>query len=464
MVADCPMNDPCAAFKTPHGNIIPSSLQGVRKIIAIACILSAMAVAVLDAASANVALTTIASQLHIAPAQAVWVVTAYQTALIMALLPSAAIGERFGYRPVFMAGLWLFVIAAGLCTFATSLVWLVIGRSLKGIGAAAIMALGVALLRFTVKPGQLRNAIGWNALTVALCTAIGPAFGAAMLSQFDWQYLFAATVPLAILALCASLALPEVARVPKPIDAFGMAAYAAIIAAFVMAAEILHSEPVFGIMLAAIAATSATGFIRRERMRTVPFLPIDLFHSMRLRKSVIASVFCFTGQAMAFVALPFYLHHNLGQTLLIVGLLMTPWPLTIALTIPLTARLTNHLDTALLCAAGGICLAIGLSSLAVYPEPVPLPVLIASLMACGLGFGLFQVPNNSNMFLSAPADRAAAVGGVQGTARLSGQTMGAVIMTLIFVLLPTMAAPKFGFGIAAAMTLTAGLVSMKRTS
>ena len=81
------------------------------------------------------------------------------------------------------------------------------------------------------------------------------------------------------------------------------------------------------------------------------------------------------------------------------------------------------------------------------------------IMLCGLGFGLFQVPNNRNMFLSTPRSRSAAAGGMQGTARLTGQTAGAIIMTLLFNAVPVEAAPRLGLGMAAVFALAAGFVS-----
>ena len=83
-------------------------------------------------------------------------------------------------------------------------------------------------------------------------------------------------------------------------------------------------------------------------------------------------------------------------------------------------------------------------------------------MLCGLGFGLFQVPNNRNMFLSAPRERSGAAGGMQGTARLAGQTAGSVIMSLLFTVASADVAPRVGLGIGAVLTLAAGLVSTLR--
>ena len=126
----------------------------------------------------GVALPTIAQSLHVTPAMSIWVITAYQTALLMALLPCAALGESLGYRRVFTVGVALFTGASVLCALSPSLSWLVAARFLQGLGGAAVMALGVALLRVVVPHRRLGTAIGWNALAVALSSAAGPAIGA----------------------------------------------------------------------------------------------------------------------------------------------------------------------------------------------------------------------------------------------------------------------------------------------
>ena len=98
----------------------------------------AMALAVLDGASVNVALPSIAQSLHVTAAVSVRVVTAYQAALLMALLPCAAFGESFGYRRLFAAGLALFIGASAWCAAAPSLPWLIAGRFAQGLGGAAV--------------------------------------------------------------------------------------------------------------------------------------------------------------------------------------------------------------------------------------------------------------------------------------------------------------------------------------
>jgi DHA2 family multidrug resistance protein-like MFS transporter len=196
--------------------------------------------------------------------------------------------------------------------------------------------------------------------------------------------------------------------------------------------------------------------------KDTPLIPFDLLRTPSFRVSVIASVCCFAGQTTGLVALPFYLQHGLSQSPFMTGLYLTPWPLTVAVVAPFVGRLANFIPTAWLCAAGGVVLATGLMAASIVPLEGESWLLALFTALCGLGFGLFNVPNNRNMFLAAPEKRSAAAGGLQGTARLIGQTSGAVIMTLLFTLAPAEIAPRIGLAMGAALTLTAGLVSLRR--
>ncbi len=284
-----------------------------KSTIAIASVLAAMVLVVLDAAVANVALPTIARSLAVTPAMSVWVVTAYQTALLMALLPCAALGESLGYRKVFTAGVGLFTGASVLCALSPSLSWLVAARFLQGLGGAAVMALGVALLRAVVQQQRFGAAIGWNAMAVALASATGPSLGAAILSATDWPWIFAINLPLGLLVLFATRALPEVGGTARRLDLFSVALNAGAFASLVIGAELLPTIPVIGVFLLASAALELVVVVRREMPKKVPLIPLDLLRADSFRYSVIASVCCFAGQTAGMVALPYYLQHGLGR-------------------------------------------------------------------------------------------------------------------------------------------------------
>lgn len=454
----------CARPAPPRVAPSQQSLHGRRRTAAIAAVLAAMVLTVLDAAIANVALPTIARSLQVTSGASVWIVTAYQAALVMGLLPCAALGESFGHRRVFTLGIALFTIASGLCAVSGSLFWLVATRFLQGLGAAAVMALGVALLRLVVPHRQLGAAIGWNALAVALSSAAGPTLGAVVLSAASWPWLFALNLPLGGAVLLATRALPDLPGTGRPLDGSSVTLNGVAFASLVVGAEMLVARPMAAAGLLVIGSVSGALLIGREMRKEAPLLPLDLLRDAAFRISVIASICCFAGVTMALLALPFYLQHELGQTTLATGIFMTPWPLTVAIAAPMAGRLANRVPTAWLCATGGTLLAVGLASASLLRLHEILWPLVLLAMVCGLGFGLFQVPNNRNMLLSTPPERSGAAGGMQATARLAGQTAGGITMSLLFTTASANSAPRVGLGMGAALTLAAALVSILRAT
>ncbi len=439
-----------------------AGMRGGRARVAHACVLAALVFVVLNAAIVNVALPAMARSFHVTAAESVRVVTAYQMALVMALLPCAALGESLGYRRVYITGIALFVAASALCAFAPSLPFLVVARFVQGLGGAAVMSLGVALLRFIVPERQLGAAIGWNALAVALSSAAGPTVGALVLAFAGWPWLFAINLPLGALVLIAGRALPHVSGHARKPDSISVVLNAAAFAALVTGAERITQRPMLAGCVLAASAVALFALVRREMPKSAPMIPLDLLGNPSFRISAIASVCCFAGQSAAMVSLPFYLQHGLGQDALRTGLLITPWPLTVAIAAPLSGKLVERISGGVLCALGGGLLALGLTAAALWPLHGQPLALVPLLVLCGAGFGLFQVPNNRNLFLSAPRERSGAAGGMQGTARLTGQMMGAVLMTVLFTSTSLELAPRLGLGAAALLTLVAGLVSVLR--
>ena len=438
-----------------------------RRYMAMVAVLAAFVLVVLDIAIANLALPTIAETLAVAPSAAVWVVTSYQMAIVMFLLPAGAAGESFGHRRIFVLGIAIFAAASGLCALAPSLPWLVAARFLQGIGSAGVMAIGVALLRFIYPKRLLGAAIGWNALTIALTAAAGPSIGAAILAVAHWPWLFAINVPLGAVVLSAAGALPRTPGSGRRIDRLSVGLNAFVFGALILGIDRAVVQPWLGAGVLAAAAIGGFALIRRELPRAQPLIPFDLLRDHSFRISVIASICCFTGQMGGLIALPFYLQHELGQSPVAAGLYLTAWPLTVAVAGPFSGRLSDRFPTGILCAFGGLSLAAGLFLAAVWPLGADhrwshLLPLVPFMMLGGLGFGFFQTPNNRNMLLSAPKERSGAAGGMQGLARLSGQTAGSVLMLVLFGILPTDTAPHVGLAVGALLALASGLISLMR--
>src|SRR5271156_6544033 len=147
-----------------------------------------IAMSVIDGAIANVALPTIAGSLNASPAFSIWIVNGYQLAITISLLPLASLGEIIGYRRVYLAGLLLFTLASLFCALSHTLLLLTVARIVQGFGAAGIMSVNAALVRFTYPRLQLGRGIGVNALVVAVSAAVGPTVAAGILAVGTWPY------------------------------------------------------------------------------------------------------------------------------------------------------------------------------------------------------------------------------------------------------------------------------------
>jgi DHA2 family multidrug resistance protein-like MFS transporter len=168
---------------------------------AILTIALGLTLAVLDGAIANVALPTIAHDLDASPASSIWVVNAYQLAVTISLLPLASLGDIYGYRRVYQYGLIVFTVASLGCALSDSLLTLTIARVVQGFGAAGIMSVNGALVRFIYPRRWLGRGVGINATTGSIASAVGPTVAAGILSVAPWPWLFAVNVPIGVVAI-----------------------------------------------------------------------------------------------------------------------------------------------------------------------------------------------------------------------------------------------------------------------
>ena len=167
---------------------------------AMAAISVGISVAVLDGAIANVALPTIAGDLHVNPASSIWVVNAFQLAVTISLLAFSSLGDLWGYKKVYVGGLLLFSTTSLICALSDSFWTLVIARGLQGFGAAAITSVNTALLRIIYPTRLLHRGMGTTALIIAVTAAAGPTVAAGILSVANWPWLFAINVPIGLIA------------------------------------------------------------------------------------------------------------------------------------------------------------------------------------------------------------------------------------------------------------------------
>jgi DHA2 family multidrug resistance protein-like MFS transporter len=418
---------------------IPDGLPLPQRYWAILTVALGIVMAVMDGAIANIALPTIAQDLHASPAFSIWVVNGYQLAITISLLPLASLGEIIGYRRVYLAGLALFTLASLLCALSNTLMLLTLARVVQGFGAAGIMSVNTALVRFIYPHRMLGRGIGINALVVAMSAAVGPTLASAILATANWPYLFAVNIPFGVAAvMVGTRALPHTPRGRHAFD-WQSALISAVVFGLGIAAidSVGHGEPPYLYMSEAmIAGMAGILLVRRQLTMTSPLLPVDLLRIPIFALSICTSVASFCAQMLAYVALPFYLHQRFGYSAVEIGLLITPWPIAIAFAAPLAGHLVERYPAGLLGGIGLLLFAAGLTALALLPAHPAMDDVIWRMALSGAGFGLFQSPNNRTMIAAAPRERSGGASGMLGTARLLGQTMGAALVALFLARYP----------------------------
>ena len=439
-------------------------------------IIVGLAMAVLDGSIVNLALPGIANELNASAAHSVWVVNAYQMATLVLLLPLASLGDRIGYRRVYLVGMALFGAASILAMAANTLPALIGARTLQGLGAAGIMSVNAAMVRVIYPRAHLGRGLAINALVVAFASVAGPTVAAAILSVASWHWLFALNVPLCAVtlymgrkylphnAVMSTAPRPAILDVVLNVLMFTLIFFGGERLSMHGGAQSTPHAAITGGAMLVAGLLVGWWYLHRQWRLATPLFPIDLLRIPVFALSMVSSVTAFAAQTLAYLCLPFLLLEAYGRTPLQAGLLITAWPVAIAVVAPISGRLIDRYPDGLLGGIGMVAFACGLFLMAALPGS-PTDVAIAWRLAlCGAGFALFQSPNNHTIVTSAPLARSGAASGMLGTARLTGQTAGAVVLSALFAIWP----PSDGLGekialvAAGVLALGAAVASTKR--
>ncbi len=440
---------------------VHDGLANPQRLMAFSTLAMAITMAVLDGSIVNVALPTMARQFAVAPESATWIVNAFQLAVTVSLLPLAALGDMFGYRRVYWWGLAVFTVASLACALAPTFAVLTFARLVQGLGAAGIMSVNIALIRFIYPHARLGQGVGNMAVVVAVATAASPSVAAAILSVASWHWLFLINVPIGVLALVmAAQTLPATPRAAGRLDILSVVLNALAFGLFIAGVNRIGERGSASLALAEIGLGAAIGVIlvRRQLSLPAPLLPVDLLRRPVFALSLATSITSFGAQSLALVALPFYFQDTLGRSAGATGLLMTPWPVATALIAPIAGRLADRFIPGILGSIGLLAMGTGLALVALKvgdPDPGS---LVWRLAICGLGFGFFQSPNNRLIIGSAPRERSGGAAGLQSTGRLIGQSLGTALMAVAFGRAPEHATSIALWG-AAALTLAGACAS-----
>ena len=440
----------------------PDGLPPEQRLLAIITVVLGLTMAVMDGSIVNLALPTMARQMHASAAEAIWIVNSYQIAMAICLLPLASLGEVIGHRRIYLLGLILFTLASLACTLSSNITQLSLARVLQGLGAAGILSVNTALIRFIYPVRMLGRAVGYNALVAGSASALGPSVAGLILHLASWHWLFLINIPLGLLALAIGLrALPFNPLSARKYDVVSALLCLLFVGLSLYSFDALaHLQGLSIVLPCAAMALVVLCLLLRLQSSSAPMLPLDLLRIPLFGLSIGTSICAFAAQSTVLVMLPFLLQNQLGLPAAKVGLLLTTWPISLALAGLLSGRLSDRIAAGLLGGLGLAILATGLLALLCVQQSTPTPIIALLLALCGIGFGVFQSPNNRTMISASPRTRSGAASGMLGTARLTGQTLGAALVALI---LNTSATPySLALYCSAALAGAACLVSLTR--
>ncbi|AYR23812.1 MFS transporter [Herbaspirillum rubrisubalbicans] len=422
---------PSLSLHTNHDGLPPR-----QRLLAIATVVLGLSIAVLDGSIANLALPLMAADLKASDADAIWVINSYQIAMAVCLLPLASLGEVIGYRRVYLGGVFLFTLASLACAASGDMLQLSLARVLQGLGAAGILSVNTALIRFIYPARLLGRAIGYNALVAGTGNALGPTVAGLILHLATWHWLFLINIPLGLAALAVGhRALPTNPLSARPFDRQSALLCMCFIGLLLYTIDAVgHLQGAWVVGGCTVLTAISLVLLLKLQSSSAPMLPLDLLRIPLFALSIGTSFCSFAAQMAVFVMLPFMLQNQQGMSVARAGLLLTAWPIAVALTGVMAGKLSDRIAAGLLGGIGLAVMCLGLLSLLLVQPGTPDGVMVAMFALCGVGFGLFQTPNNRTMISAAPRERTGGASGMLGTARLTGQTVGASVVAMLLAL------------------------------
>ena len=417
----------------------------------------------LDALVVTTALSTIRVDLGASIEQLEWTVNAYNLSFAVLLMTAAAVGDRFGRRRMFAAGLGLFVAASAACALAPDVEWLIAARAVQGVGAAMITPVALALLSANY-PAELRGkAMGLFAGITGLAVLAGPVVGGAIAQGAAWEWIFWLNVPIGLAAIPLVLRrIPESYGRRARLDFTGLALVSGAALGIVWAlvrgnAAGWGSVEVLGALAAGIVL--AIAFVTWELRAPEPMLPMGFFRSRGFAAGNASVFFLIASLFGAAFFLAQFLQTSLGYGPLGTGLRLMPWTATLFIVAPIAGSLVNRVGERPLIVGGLLLQAIGMAWIGLIASPsMDYVDMVPALVLAGTGVSM-AIPATQNVVMSAvPATEAGKASGTYNMLRQLGGVFGIALLVAVFTGAGGYASPQaFTNGFTPAIGVTAGL-------
>ncbi|MBM3368963.1 MAG: MFS transporter, partial [Betaproteobacteria bacterium] len=396
---------------------------------ALAIVLLGSVIAPLDS-SVNAAFPAINAAFALEVASIRWVVISYLVAFSSCVIVSGRLGDLFGYRRVFGIGLLVSTAAFLGCGFARDYDWLLVARTVQGVGIALVLGAAPALALSIFPESERTRVLARFGAAFAIGLAVGPAAGGVLVDAFGWQAVYFARVPL---ALGSWLLLARVPVVPQEAGRRFDASSSALLATWTGSLMLAIALPgPAGIIAVLLAAVTFSWFVWRESRASHPTIRLSLFRSAAFSVPNLAAVLVhFTGFVI-FLLGPFLFVSVLGLTAQVAGILLALGPVGAVFGSALAARLVARVG-ARRAAFAGMLLNLAVVAVAVGWDGATGIVTIGCWLALGgLGIGLFQVAYSDLVIAALPPGERGVASSLTNFTRTLGVVTCAVIGSALF--------------------------------
>jgi len=393
--------------------------------------------ATIDGSIVNIALPTLEQAFNTTFPVVQWVVLAYLLTITTLMLSVGRLADMIGKKSIYASGFVVFTLGSVLCGLSPTVYWLVGFRVFQGIGAAMIVALGTAIVTEAFPPQERGKALGITGTIVSVGIVIGPTIGGLLIQSLSWHWIFFVNLPVGILGIWMVLRYVPAYRPTsrQRFDIWGALTLFASLLSLLLALTNgqergFSSPPILGTFAA--SALFLILFLVIELRSDYPMVDLSLFRNRLFSTNLATAILTFIAFSGVIILMPFYLENVLGYTPRQAGMMLVVVPVMLGISAPLSGVLSDRVGTRLISSLGLGIILIGYLAVSTLSTDTTTLGYILRFIPVGLGFGIFQSPNNSAIMGAAPRERLGIVSGMLAISRTLGQTTGIAIMGAIW--------------------------------
>jgi EmrB/QacA subfamily drug resistance transporter len=389
--------------------------------------------ATIDGSIVNISLPTLVSSFQTDFALVQWVVLAYLLTVTTLMLGVGRLADIYGKKPIYTAGFIVFTLGSVLCGASPTIYTLIGFRVLQAVGAAMVMALGMAIVTEAFPPTERGRALGISGTIVSVGIAVGPTLGGLIVQNLSWHWIFFVNLPIGVLGTFMVMRHVPAFKPPggQRFDYWGALTLCVSLFSLLVALT-LGQYNGFGdrsvLSLAGMFILFLVLFILIELRLDQPMLDLRLFRSSLFSVSLVTGFIIFICLAGTLLLMPFYAENVLGYDPQQTGLLMATVPVALGVVAPVSGSLSDRFGSRPITVAGLAVLAAGFLAVSSLDAETTTLGYVLRFLPVGLGMGMFQSPNNSAIMGAAPRERLGIASGMLAVTRTLGQTTGIAVL------------------------------------